>query len=87
MGLLIGFGRGFRAEFRWWIVVESMWWAMGCGGTVGLGLSLVGLLGGSGGLACVVDGGSVGDSVVDDGSVGGDWKFWVDQWVEILMVG
>ena len=60
MGLLIGFGRGFGAEFRWWIVVASMWWAMGCGGTVGLGLSLVGLLGGSGGLACVVDGGSVG---------------------------
>ena len=27
---------------------------------MGLGLSLVGLLGGSGGLACVVDGGSVG---------------------------
>ena len=60
MGLLIGFGRGFGVEFRWWIVVASMWWAMGCGGTVGLGLSLVGLLGGSGGLACVVDGGSVG---------------------------
>ena len=60
MGLLIGFGRGFGVEFRWWIVVASMWWAMGCGGTVGLGLSLVGLLGGLGGLACVVDGGSVG---------------------------
>ena len=60
MGLLIGFGRGFGVEFRWWIVVASMWWAMGCGGTVGLGLSLVGLLGGSGGLACVVDGGSLG---------------------------
>ena len=27
---------------------------------VGLGLSLVGLLGGSGGLACVVNGGTVG---------------------------
>ena len=51
MGLLIIFGRGFRAEFRWWIMVGLVWWAVGCGGTVGLGLSLVGLLGGSGGFA------------------------------------
>ena len=36
-----------------------MWWAVGCGGTMGLGLSLVGLLGGLGGSACVVDGGSM----------------------------
>ena len=34
---------------------------------VGLGLSLVGLLGGSGGSACVVNGGSV--CVVDGGSM------------------
>ena len=45
MGLLIGFGRRFGAEFRWWIVMGSMWWAVGCGGMMGLGLSLVGLLG------------------------------------------
>ena len=51
MGLLIGFGREFRVEFRWWIVVGSVWWVMGCGGTVDLGLSLVGLLGRSGGFA------------------------------------
>ena len=78
MGLLIGFGRGFGAEFRWWIVVASMWWAVGCGGTVGLGLSLLGLLGGSGGSACVVDGGTMGlldgsggsACVVDGGSMG-----------------
>ena len=38
MGLLISFGRGFRAKFQWWIVVGSVWWAVGCGGTVGLGL-------------------------------------------------
>ncbi|KAK9988654.1 hypothetical protein SO802_028893 [Lithocarpus litseifolius] len=25
MGLLIGFGRGFGAKFRWWIVVASAW--------------------------------------------------------------
>ena len=37
MGLLIIFGRGFRAEFWWWIVVGLVWWAVGCGGTVGLG--------------------------------------------------
>ena len=63
MGLLIGFDRGFGAEFRWWVV--------GYGGMVGLGLSLVSLLGGLGGFAwsfpwwlcdvvvvgCVVDGG------------------------------
>ena len=44
---------------------------------VGLGLSLVGLLGGSGGLACVVNGGTVGllgwlggsACVVDGGSM------------------
>ena len=60
MGLLIGFGCRFGAEFQWWIVVASMWWAVGCGGTMGLGLSLVGLLGGSSGSACVVDGVSVG---------------------------
>ena len=36
----------------------------------------------------VVDGGSMADGVVDDGSVGGDWKFWVDRWVALfLMVG
>ena len=60
MGLLIGFGYWFGAEFQWWIVVASMWWAVVYGGTMALGLSLVGLLGGSGGSACVVDGGSVG---------------------------
>ena len=60
MGLLINFGCGFGVEFRWWIVVTSVWWAVGCGGIVGLGLSLVGLLGRSGGSACVVDGVSVG---------------------------
>ena len=60
MGLLIGFGYWFGAEFQWWIVVASMWWAVVCGGTVALGLSLVGLLGGSSGSACVVDGGSMG---------------------------
>ena len=38
MGLLIGFDHGFGVEFRWWIVVTSVWWAVGCGGTVGLGL-------------------------------------------------
>ena len=93
-----------------------MWWALGCGSTVGLGQSLVGLLGVSCGGSvmwwllvvllmvdggwwllvvllmvgggCVVDGGSMGDGVVDDGSVGGDWKFWVDRWVALfLMVG
>ena len=51
MGLLIGFGRGFGAEFRWWIVMGSVWWAMGYSGTVGLGLSLVGLLGVSRGVS------------------------------------
>ena len=48
-GLLISFSGGVGAEFQWWImvglglriVVGSMWWVMGCGGTVGLGLSLV----------------------------------------------
>ena len=76
---------------------------MGCGGMVGLGLSLVGLLGVSRGGSvmwwllvvllmvgggCVIDGGSMGDGVVDDGSMGGDWKFWVDRWVALfLMVG
>ena len=60
MGLLISFGCGFGVEFQWWIVETSVWWAVGCGGTVGLGLSLVGLLGGSSGSACVVDGGSMG---------------------------
>ena len=59
MGLLISFGCGFGVEFRWWIMVTSVWWAVGCGGTMGLGLSLVGLLGGSSGSACVVDGGSM----------------------------
>ena len=59
MGLLIGFGCRFEAKFQWWIVVASMWWAVGCGGTMGLGLSLVGLLGGLGGSACVIDGGSM----------------------------
>ena len=39
-------------------------------------------------VSCVVDGGSVGDGVVDDGLVGGDSKFWVDRWVALfLMVG
>ena len=29
-----------------------------------------------------------GGCVVDDGLVGGDWKFWVDRWVALfLMVG
>ena len=116
MGLLIDFGCGFGAEFQWWIVVGLVWWALGCGSTVGLGQSLVGLLGVSCGGSvmwwllvvllmvdggwwllvvllmvgggCVVDGGSMGDGVVDDGSVGGDWKFWVDRWVALfLMVG
>ena len=115
MGLLIDFGCGFGAKFQWWIVVGLVWWALGCGSTVGLGQSLMGLLGGSSGFAwcflwwlcdvvvvgcvddggwwvvvvsCVVDGGSMGDGVVDDGSVGGDWKFWVDRWVALfLMVG
>ena len=41
-GLLISFGRGFGVEFQWWIVMASVWWAVGYGGTVGLGLSLVG---------------------------------------------
>ena len=26
MGLLISFGRGFGAEFWWWIMVGSVWW-------------------------------------------------------------
>ena len=51
IGLLIGFSHGFGAEFQWWIMVGSVWWAVGCGGTVGLGLTLVGSLGGSGGFA------------------------------------
>ena len=39
-------------------------------------------------VSCVVDGGSVGDGVVDDGLMDGDWKFWVDRWVALfLMVG
>ena len=38
-------------------------------------------------VSCVVDGGSMGDGVVNDGLMGGDWKFWVDQWVKILIVG
>ena len=32
MGLLIGFGLGFGAEFRWWIVVAMgvvVWWWLG----------------------------------------------------------
>ena len=45
MGLLIGFDHGFGVEFCWWIVVGLVWWVVGCGGMVGLGLSLVGLLG------------------------------------------
>ena len=36
-GLLISFGRGFGVEFQWWIVMASVWWAVGYGGTVGLG--------------------------------------------------
>ena len=69
------------------------WWAVGCGGTVDLGLSLVGLLGVSRGgfviwwllVVLLMVGGAC---VVDDGSVGGDWKFWVDRWVALfLMVG
>ena len=51
IGLLIGFSHGFGAKFQWWIMVGSVWWAVGCGGTVGLGLTLVGSLGGSGGFA------------------------------------
>ena len=42
MGLLINFGHGFGAEFRRCIVVASVWWVVGYGGTMGLGLSLVG---------------------------------------------
>ena len=54
--------------------VSMMWW-----------LLVVLLMVGGG---CVVDGGSVGDGVVDDGPVGGDWKFWEDRWVALfLMVG
>ena len=80
MGLGLSFGGG-----SWWDWCgqvgllgvsrgsSMMWW-----------LLVVLLMVGGG---CVIDGGSVGDGVVDDGSVGGDWKFWVDQWVEILMVG
>ena len=37
-------------------------------------------------VSCVVDGGSMGDGVVDDGSVGGDWKFWVDRWVALFLM-
>ena len=51
MRLLIDFGCGFGAEFQWWIMVGLVWWALGCGSTVGLGQSLVGLLGGSSGFA------------------------------------
>ena len=62
-------------------MVGLVWWV------VGLGLSLVGLLGVSHGGSmmwwllvvllmvgggCVVDGGSMGDGAVDDGLVGGD---------------
>ena len=66
IGLLISFGRRFGTEFWWWIVVGPVWWAVGCGGTVGLGLTLVGLLGISCGgpvmwwllvVSCVVDSG------------------------------
>ena len=28
----------------------------------------------------------VGDGVVDDGLVGGDWKFWVDRWVALFLM-
>ena len=36
MGLLIIFGRGFRAEFRWWIVVgRGLWWHNGFGAKFG----------------------------------------------------
>ncbi|KAL4633984.1 hypothetical protein ACB092_04G164000 [Castanea dentata] len=80
IGLLIGFGRGFRAEFWWWIMVGSVW-SGGFAWCFPWWLCDVVVVG------CVVDGGSVGDGVVDGGSVGGDWKFWVDRWVEILMVG
>ena len=50
------------------VVGCGLWWHGGSGVEFG----------GSSGLACVVDG----------GSVGGDWKFWVDRWVALfLMVG
>ena len=28
----------------------------------------------------------MGNGVVDDGSVGGDWKFWVDRWVTLFLM-
>ena len=31
MGLLIGFGHGFGAEFQWWIVVALVCWHGGSG--------------------------------------------------------
>ena len=83
------------------IRVGSRWWAVDCGDTVGLGLNFVDLLGVSHGGSmmwwllvlllmvgggCVVDGGSMGNGVVDDGSVGGDWKFWVDRWVTLFLM-
>ena len=48
--LLIDFSRGFGAEFRWWIMVGCDGFGaedhgeisvVGCGGTMGLGLSFV----------------------------------------------
>ena len=90
MGLLIGFGHGFGVEFRWWIVVGSMWWAVGCGGTVGLGLSLVDFLGGSSGFACCFPW-WLCDVVVVGCVVDGGW--WVvvvlsmvDRWVMVLLM-
>ena len=55
------------------------------GGSVMWWLLVVLLMVGGG---CVIDGGSMADGVVDDGLVGGDWKFWVDRLVALfLMVG
>ena len=76
VGLL---GVSCGGSVMWWLLVvllmvDGGWW-----------LLVVLLMVGGG---CVVDGGSMGDGVVDDGSVGGDWKFWVDRWVALfLMVG
>ena len=90
MGLLIDFGCGFGAEFQWWIVVGLVWWALGCGSTVGLGQILVGLLGGSSGFAwCFLW--WLCDVVVVGCVVDGGWwllvvLLMVDQWVMVLLM-
>ena len=57
MGLLISFGQGFGVEFRWWIVVGSVWWAVGSVWSSGFAWCFPWWLCDVMVVSCVVDGG------------------------------